>query len=704
MVEAGNAKPESRWIQNHIRRRMGALLDRHQPPETALLIGTALLVGLGTGGGAVLFIKLLRALQQVFVAVGDWLQSTMGTAGLVLVPVLGALIAGPLIAFFAREAKGHGVPEVMQAIALRGGRIRPIVVVIKALASAACISSGGSAGREGPIVQIGAALGSTIGQLFHLSDERIRNLVACGAAAGIAAVFNAPIAGVIFALEVILGEFTTGYFGTVVLAAVTSGIVSRALLGNQPAFHVPTYNLISPLEILLYTVLGVITAFGAIFFVRLLYWFEDLFDGWKFPEWLKPAVGGLLTGIVGLWFPQVLGAGLDFIGESISVGGTAVTLLLALGIFKIVATSFTLGSGNSGGVFAPALFAGAMFGGAFGEIVHGILPNLTAAPGAYALVGMAALFAAAAHAPITAVLIVFEMSGDYRLILPLMFATVISALLSEYLQPESIYTLKLVRRGIRLERGRDIDVMQGVLVGEAMTTGVETVSADMTLPQLDLVANESHHHGFPVLDENNELFGIVTLQDIARAKERGLYEGHTVREIATRSLLTVYPDEPMWVALKRLGTRDVGRLPVIDRQNPHRMLGVIRRNDIVRAYRVGITRRLDLQERADKLRLGQLTGTEFVEILVEPESPQAGKQVREVPLPEDCLLTTARRGDKVILLHGSTKIRPGDRIVALANPNCARMLFNLFLPVEKQDGTTPETATPRPNEEMESGA
>ncbi|MFN2166373.1 MAG: chloride channel protein, partial [Anaerolineae bacterium] len=442
-------------IDTRLRRRLGGWLDRHQPPETALLVGTALVVGLGTGVGAVAFIWLLRFLQGLFTDLGDWLQATVGVVGLVAVPVLGALIAGPLITFFAKEAKGHGVPEVMQAIALRGGRIRPVVVVVKALASAACIGSGGSAGREGPIVQIGSALGSTLGQWFHLSDDRIRNLVACGAASGISAVFNAPIAGVIFALEVILGEFTTRYFGTVVVAAVASGIVSRALLGDQPAFHVPVYTLVSPLEIVLYALLGVLAAGGAILFVRVLYWFEDRFDDWRFPDYLKPAIGGLLTGIVGLWFPQVLGAGLEFIGESISGGEVAVGLLLALAAMKILATSFTLGSGNSGGVFAPALFIGAMLGGAFGQGAHSLLPGLTAEPGAYALVGMAALFAAAAHAPITAILIVFEMSGDYRLILPLMFATVISTLLSEYLHPDSIYTLKLTRRGIRLERGHD---------------------------------------------------------------------------------------------------------------------------------------------------------------------------------------------------------------------------------------------------------
>jgi CIC family chloride channel protein len=276
------------------------------------------------------------------------------------------------------------------------------------------------------------------------------------------------------------------------------------------------------------------------------------------------------------------------------------------------------------------------------------------------------------------------MTDDYRIILPLMLATVISTVLAEHLSSESIYTLKLSRRGIRLERGRDIDVMQGVMVGEAMTTTVDSVSADLSLESLEMLFTETHHHGFPVLDENGHLLGIVTLQDLGRAAEQGPLEGRTVRDIATRSVLTVYADEPMWVALKRLGTRDVGRLPVVSRDDPHRLLGLIRRSDIVRAYRVGIGRRLDLQERADRLRLGRLTGTEFVEIHVERGSPLAGRQVRELTLPEDCLLTTARRGDKVILLHGDTRIQEDDQIVALAHPDCAQQLVQTFK-AEDQD-------------------
>jgi CIC family chloride channel protein len=704
MEQAGSAVPIGAQFQNSLARHLGGWLDRYQPPETAVLMGTALLVGLGAGLGAVLFRWLIKEVQDFSFTGALQLFPFLGDYVLVIAPVIGGLIVGPLIYFFAREAKGHGVPEVMEAVAIKGGRIRPIVVVIKSLASSICIGTGGSVGREGPIVQIGSALGSTVGQFLHMSDERIRNLVACGAAGGIAATFNAPIAGVLFALEIIVGEFNVRYFSTVVIASVTASVVGRIAFGDVPAFAVPEYEMISPVGLLFFTLLGVLASFIGVAFTRVLYLFEDIFDAWtRFPEFLKPAVGGLLLGASGLIFFRLnSNLGLGVPGQPVAfyavgyptmewalLGNGTIVLLLALMGLKMVATSLAIGSGGSGGVFAPSLFVGSMFGGLFGSIVHSLFPALTSAPGAFALVGMAAVFGSAARAPITAVLILFEMTDDYRLILPLMLATVVSTILAEHLDRESIYTYKLARRGVRLERGRDIDVMQGVLVGEAMTTGVETVSADLELPELDLIFNESHHHGFPVLDENNELFGVVALQDIARARERGVYKGHRVREIATRSALTAYPDESMWVALKRLGTRDVGRLPVVDRQNPHHLLGLIRRNDIVRAYKVGINRRLDLQERVDRLRLGALTGTEFVEILVEPESPQAGKQVREVPLPDDCLLTTARRGDKVILLHGETRIRPGDRIVALADPECARQL-SLIFGAEEHNGTGPD--------------
>lgn len=693
MPEQTQAPIRRNRLQPYLAQRLSQWLDRHQPPEAVVLMATSLLVGLGTGAGAVLFTWMIQTGTKFFFG---WLPQHLPFPGnwvLVAAPMLGGLLVGPLVHFFAPEAKGHGVPEVMAAVALKGGRIRPVVALVKSVASAITIGSGGSAGREGPIVQIGSALGSTVGQVLRLSDERIRSLVACGAAGGISATFNAPIAGVMFALEVILGEFSARYFATVVVSAVTANVVARAAFGNAPAFIVPRYELVSPWELLLYTLLGILAALVALGFTRLLYGVEDLFDAWKrFPATLKAAVGGLLLGVAGLLFFRAnAGQGWGAPGEPVAFygggyaamewalsGRGAVWLLLALAGLKIVATSLTIGSGGSGGVFAPSLFIGAMFGGALGQVAHGLFPAITPAPGAFAVVGMAAVFAGAARAPITAVLIIFEMTDDYHIILPLMLATVISTMLAETLSKESIYTLKLSRRGVRLERGRDIDVMQGVLVREVMTTEVDTVAADLDLEELGAILAETHHHGFAVLDRNGDLAGIVTLQDLARARERGPLQGRTVEEIVTRSVLTVFPDDPMWLALKRLGTRDVGRLPVVDRRNPRRLVGLIRRSDIVRAYQVGIGRRLDLQERADKLRLGRLTGTESIEIAVEAGSLPVGRRVRELALPGECLLTTARRGNKVILLHGDTRIQAGDRIVALVAPECADQVRQMF--------------------------
>ena len=666
------------FIPRHLlNQRLADWLDQSGASETGVLVTMALVVGLGTGLGAVGFIWLIRQFHLVFSAAGDWGIQALAWWAIALVPMVGGLIGGPFIVRFAREAKGHGVPEVMTAIALRGGRIRPRVVVVKALASAICIGSGGSAGREGPIVQIGAAFGSTVGQIFRLSDDRIRNLVACGAAAGIAATFNAPIAGAIFALEVILGEFTTRYFASVVLSSVAASIVSRSLLGSNPAFIVPAYSLVSAREVGLYAILGILAALIAILFVRVLYWFEDLFDSSTLPEMLRPAVGMLLVGVLGLAYPQVLGSGLEFIGETL-VQNQGFTLLLVLSFAKILATSFTLGAGNSGGVFAPALFIGAMLGGAFGDIVHSWWPALTGPAGAYALVGMAAVFAGAARAPITAVLIVFEMSNDYRLILPLMMATVISTLLAEHLFRESIYTLKLTRRGIRLERGHDIDVMQGILVGEAMTRDIDTVDADLPLPDLERTFVETHHHGFPVLGSDGGLSGVVTLQDLERAKERGSIETLRVRDIATANLLVAYPDEPLWAALKRLGTRDIGRLPVVSRNNPRQLLGIIRRNDIVRAYNLAIARRAEMQERRQRLQLGKLTNTEFVELEIIPHSPLIGLKVRDLKLPRESLVVSIRRGRNVIIPHGDTVLQEGDHVVVLAEANYVADIKSLF--------------------------
>jgi CIC family chloride channel protein len=670
-------------------------VDRHRMSESITILLTALIVGMGAGLGAVVFRRLIEYFQRFFwVDITNFLDD-LQPIYLFIIPALGGLIFGPMIHKFAREAKGHGVPEVMEAVALRGGRIRPQVAVVKSLASAVCIASGGSVGREGPIAQIGSALGSTVGQFFNLSDERIRNLVACGAAGGIAATFNAPIAGAVFALEVILGQLHAIYFGAVVISAVTADIIAHFFEGDMRAFLIPEYVLESPWELLLYLLLGILAAVAAVVFTRLLYLSEDIWDGFRFPEYFKPVLGGLALGLVGLispkiaGFPRVFGVGYPTITEAL-FGKLALQMTLALLVLKILATIITLGSGGSGGIFAPSLFMGAMLGEAFGQISNMLFPGITAPPGAYALVGMAAFFSGAAHAPVTAILILFEMTGDYKIILPLMLATVVSTLIARMISPESIYTLKLTRRGIHLQEGKDIDVMQAITVGEAMTTDIDIVPLGMPLNELAIEFERTHHHGFPVVDEQGKLAGMVTIQDAERILESGTLEDKTVADIATTGdLLLAYEDEPMWSALRKLGVRDVGRLPVVKREDECHLVGVVRRQDIIQAYNLAIIKRSQHQYNADIERLGRLIDAEFIHVEIPPEASVVDKRISEIDLPEECLIVSVHRGRKLYTAHGYTTLHSGDRLTVFIQDGYVADIRKLLTQeLEKSDDPT----------------
>ena len=680
-----------------IRGGIGRWIDLRQPSETAVLLATAVLVGLGTGVGAVLFIQLIALIQRTLFGDLGGLLSGWGRVPLIIAPTLGGLLAGPIIAYFAREAKGHGVPEVMAAIALRGGRIRPRVAVAKIVASALCIGSGGSAGREGPIVQVGSALGSALGQLLGLSEARIKNLVACGAAAGIAATFNAPIAGVIFAMEIILGELHMGFLGNVVISAVTASTVARIFLGNRPAFSIPEYTIRSPGEILLYALLGVLAALVGIAFTRILYWFEDRFDRWQFPMALKPAAGGCLLGVLALVYPSLLqmigtsgadvGAGLPLLSHLPQVYGSGFTaiqqmllgelslvVLVALLIVKPLATSLTLGSGNSGGIFAPSLFIGAALGGAFGAVIESVAPGATAGPGAFAAVGMAAVFSGAARAPFTAILIVFEMTSDYYLIVPLMAGVIVSYILAEHIHPESIYTLKLTRRGIRLRRGRDVDVLDSVRVEEVMVKNPATVPDDLPVPRLIDEFVRTGRHGFPVIDSNGRLAGMVSLEDYRRAVESvtpDILEQMVVANIATLDVTSVFPDDTVGVALRRMAPRDLGRLPVVARDDHRHLLGVIRRNDILRAHELGVVRRFEAHAYADHIRRSGNRDTRFVEVVINSESAAVNSTVANLNVPRDTVIVTIRRGSDVLIPRGYTRLQVGDIVIALCKNDSA---------------------------------
>ena len=377
-----------------------------------MMPGLGMLVGLLGGLGAVGFRYLIGLFQTVIYGSGSDLATVVQALPwwrVILGPAIGGALVGPLVYFLAREAKGHGVPEVMNSVAREGGVIRKRVVIVKTLASALCIGSGGSVGREGPIVQIGSALGSSLGQILSVSRDNLRVLVACGAAAGIAATFNAPIAGAIFALEIVLADFALPTFTPIILSSVIATVVSRAFLGDYPAFQVPPYQLESAWEIGLYCILGVLSGLVAVGFIVALYKSEDLWDAWKIPAYVKASIGGVIIGIIALHFPHIMAVGYDSIGKALLNQEVWTTMVLLVPL-KILATSITIGSGGSGGIFAPSLFMGAMFGGAFGIAVHALFPNITSNPGAYATVGMGAVVAATTHAPIQAFLIIFELT------------------------------------------------------------------------------------------------------------------------------------------------------------------------------------------------------------------------------------------------------------------------------------------------------
>jgi CIC family chloride channel protein len=582
-------------IPLYIQGKLRDILELWRTSELTKGIILVILVGVVSGLGAVIFRWAISGFDSVFFDGGEEALGFLGRYYVILIPALGGLLVGPLIYFFAREAKGHGVPEVMLAVAATGGRIRARVAAVKTLASSICIGSGGSVGREGPIVQIGSSVGSSLGQWFRLREEWVRLLVACGAAGGISATFNAPIAGIFFSLELILRQFNLRNFIFVGLSSITATTIARAFLGDSPSFtHIPEYAWTSAWEIPFYILLGVIAAFVAWGFVRALYKCEDLFNSWRFPEYLKPAFGGIAIGLMGLYYSDLFGVGYEGM-ETAILGGFGVGALVGMGLLKILATSFTIGSGGSGGVFAPSLFMGAMLGSAFGVGVHTLFPTAITESGAYGLVGMGAVFAAAAHAPITAILILFEMTRDYLIIVPLMLAVVVSTFTARRLSRESIYTMKVKRMGIEITEG-EVDPLKLVRVRDVMTRDFPTVSPEMPIKKLLTELEKTGHHGFPVVDQEGCLYGCVTLSDVEAAMKRGSYD-FKVRDIAIRNPVIVYPDQTVHEALLRIGALDVGRIPVVDRNDPTRLLGVLRRHDIVRAYTKAVPKRQKLPPR-----------------------------------------------------------------------------------------------------------
>jgi CIC family chloride channel protein len=572
------------------------------------MMAIAIACGVAGAFGAVFFRYLIIFCQSAFYGGADGIASFFaGTAHpaddlvevtralpwfwIVLAPMAGGLLVGPLIWFFAREAKGHGVPEVMEAVVLRGGVIRPRVVVVKTLASAISIGSGGSVGREGPIVQIGSAVASAIGQLLRLPPRELRTVVACGAAAGIAATFNAPIAGALFAVELILGDFAAVSFTPIVISSVVATVISRSILGDVPAFEVPHYQLVSGWELVPYALVGVAAGGAGLLFQRTLYKTEDLFEALRVPEWVKASIGGLLVGVIGAaGFPHVLGVGYGSITAAMTDSLPLATMVMLLAA-KIFATALTIGSGGSGGIFAPSLFMGAMLGGFFGSLIHAWFPESTAAGGSYALVTMGGFVASVTWAPITAIIIIFELTSNYTIIPALMATCVVSMLVTTAFSRSSIYTAKLYRRGVDLDAQDDPNVLRGVSVLDVIDREPERLAASADLQTVvDRIVQSDHTEIF-VVNERDELLGAIYLGELRRLiPEINLLREVVVAEDLLEKDFPYVTEDDDLAHVMHIFSQDVPEeIPVLD--DDARLVGSVHKRDVLETYNQGILQR-----------------------------------------------------------------------------------------------------------------
>ncbi len=640
--------------------------------ESNILLILAVVLGLTTGAGVWLFRHGIEFFQGVY-REGILAHLLEGLGAWAIVPILGlaGLIVGLLVDRFVGTERHHGVAGIMESVALAGGRLRYRRMPIKATLAAFSIGAGASVGPEDPSVQIGANLGSLLGQKLRLSDDRVRLLVAAGAASGIASVFRAPIAGVFFALEVVLGDFSTGAFGVVVLAAVIASVFTTAIEVGPPELGIRSYALGGPPEILLYILLGILIALVSSVFIRVLYWQHDFWHHLSIPVPFKTMCAGLIVGLIAVFLPQIMGTGQPTMNLVLNNNdaGLTIGLLLILGIAKIIATTISLGGGFVGGMFAPSLFVGAVLGSAFGQIVNQIFPRAFAAnPAAYAMAGMAAAMTGVIRSPITAVLLLFELTNDYNLILPIMLTVAVCLFVTERLAPDGIYHYGLARKGIRLSQGRDIDLMQTITVSEAMSTDPQTVRANLPASQLAAEFAKTNTHGLIVLDDEGFLYGIVTLQDLSRSQEEKDLNNLHVSDLCSRDVITVTQDDPIAKALQIIGSRDLGRLPVVASENPRQVVGLLRRRDLLRSYDLALKNKLEGAYKTGQAKLAVYSGTHVFEVRVEEKSIIDGQLIREISWPQNNLVASIRRGGQAIIPRGDTQLHGGDLLTVITTP------------------------------------
>jgi CIC family chloride channel protein len=628
------------------------------------------LVGVGVGVGTA---GLVWSLEGVRFLIGPLLDQ--GPAPWIFLTVPAGLLAAWWVArAVAPEVAGDGVPEAAAALAVHGGRMRARVIPLKTLATALTLGSGGSAGREGPIVQIGGAIGSWVSTRFGLGEDQVRSLVAAGAGAAIGASFNAPIAGMLFALEVILVSFAPRHISAIVIASVTAAVTSRRLVGEELSIGAASYEMNSPSELWLYGLLALVVVVFGYLFIRLLDWAET--TGSRFPSWTRPVAAGLAVAALIFLEPNLFGTGQEvtnslLLQEQVTAltgsGGEVWWVLGLLAVGKALATSLTIASGASGGAFMPSLFMGAVVGTGLARLLQPVWAGPELMPGAFAVVGMAAMFAVVARAPLTSILIVFEITGarDYDLILPLMLAATLGTFLAERFLPGSVYTQALRRRGITLRRTGDVDLLDTITVGEVMVPASFVATPDQSLADVEALLHTHRSHGVPVVDDG-VLVGMVTISDLGRTLER--LEDACVGDVMTHRPVSVTPATPVSEALERMVALGVGRLPVVTEEDPTTLAGMFRREEAVRAYHEALGTTTDTE--LTRLRLAQRTdpGAGYHQFRIPPGSIADGRRIRDVAWPEGTTLVSIRREREVMIPTGDSALQAGDVVTAFGTP------------------------------------
>ena len=652
---------QATWRQNVLR------------AQTARLVLVPSFLGALTGAAAIAFVKLIDLVQWLAIGSTQWplhVLPYLAWYHVLLVPALGGLVVGPLVCKAAPEAEGHGVPEVIETVMARGGRMRSRVAVVKTLASAVTIGTGGSVGREGPVVQIGAAIGSGLGQLLRLPSEQLKTLAACGTAGGIAAIFNAPIAGAFFALEVITRDFAMRSFSPVILSSVLATVVSRAWFGDHPAFTVQPFELASALEMPLYAVLGLLCGTVGAWFV----WTMDRFESWTaklpVPKMWRPGLGGLVLGGMVLLLPNLYGVGYATMDAALS-GALPWRLLAVLVPMKILATSLTIASGGSGGVFLPSLYMGAMAGGLYGMGVQALLPGVSAHSGAYALIGMSGVLAAATHSPITAMILLIEITGDYRVVLPAMLVVTLASLVGRALKEDSLYTLKLARKSDAVWRQEDV-ILRTHTVGRVMKPAVHAVREDTPIPTI-LRYFLNHEVAFLyVTDSGGKLLGAISIHDIKDPEIRDLGSLVLAADVAESNLPRMSPEDTLADCMDQFAASEQDELPVVFHDGT--LAGVVTRRDVLRVFNSELLRHvfLDVSVRdrsAGAIRESLRLGEGLTLARVETPAWLVGRSLRQADLRAAYRLTVVaiRRpeDDEDRLPDPAEPLRQGDILVVV---------------------------------------